>query len=52
MAKNLEEILELDINKIIPGHGPIMTKEAINPMINYFDQLISEVENFMRLINL
>ena len=45
--KNLEEILELDINKIIPGHGPIMTKkEAINPMINYFDQLISEVRKF------
>ena len=47
--KNLEEILKLDIEKIIPGHGPIMSKtEAISPMLDYFDQLISEVRKFHR----
>ena len=45
--KNLGEIQELDINKIVPGHGPIISKkDAITPMIDYFDQLISEVRNF------
>ncbi len=45
--KNLKEIQELDINKIVPGHGPIISKkEAISPMIDYFDQLISDIRNF------
>ena len=45
--KNLNEILKLDIKKIVPGHGPIMSKnEAISPMISYFDQLVSEVRDF------
>ena len=45
--KNLIEILKLDIKKIIPGHGPILSKkEAITPMLNYFDQLINEVRGF------
>ena len=45
--KNLEEILELNIKKIVPGHGPILSKDkAIIPMLNYFDKLIKEVREF------
>ncbi len=44
--ENLNEILKLDIDKIIPGHGPAMSKkEAISPMLEYFDELINEVRN-------
>ena len=45
--KNLSEIQKLDIDKIVPGHGPVITKtEAIAPMIDYLDQLISEIRSF------
>ena len=45
--KNLSEIQKLDINKIVPGHGPVISKiEAISPMIDYLDELISEVRFF------
>ena len=45
--KKFKEIQELDINKIVPGHGPIISKkEAISPMIDYFDQLIFDIRNF------
>jgi quinoprotein relay system zinc metallohydrolase 2 len=44
---NLEETLKMDIDTIIPGHGPLKKKnEAIKPMINYFDRLIKEVRKF------
>ncbi len=46
---NLNEILELDIYKIVPGHGPIMSKkEAISPMIDYFNELMTEIRGFHR----
>ena len=44
---NLEEILKMDIKKIVPGHGMIAGKEkAITPMLNYFNRLIDEVRIF------
>lgn len=44
---NLDEILKMDIDTIIPGHGPLKKKnEAIEPMMNYFDRLIKEVRKF------
>ena len=33
----------MDLNKIIPGHGPVLNKDqAIKPMINYFNRLLNE----------
>ena len=44
---NLDEILKMDIDTIIPGHGPLKKKnKAIEPMVNYFDRLIKEVRKF------
>ncbi len=43
----LEEMLEMDFKFIIPGHGEIKEKEeAILPMLNYFNALISKVRKF------
>ena len=37
----------MDINLIVPGHGKVKKKkEALEPIINYFDQLIKEVRSF------
>ena len=36
----------MNIKKIIPGHGPVTPKEALQPMINYFDRLINSVREF------
>ena len=45
--KNLEDTLDLDIKKIVPGHGPVLSKnKAIMPMLNYFNTLIEEVREF------
>ena len=42
--KNLEITSEMDINKIIPGHGKIRTKdEALLPMLSYFKRMIDEI---------
>jgi len=44
---NLNEILKMDIDTIIPGHGPLKKKnKAIEPMMNYFNRLIKEVRKF------
>ena len=44
---NLDETLKMDIDTIIPGHGPLKKKnQAIQPMMNYFDRLIKEVRKF------
>ncbi len=44
---NLDETLKMDIDGIIPGHGPLKKKnQAIQPMMNYFDRLIKEVRKF------
>ena len=41
--KNLEETIKMDLNKIIPGHGPVLDKnQAIEPMMNYFNRLLNE----------
>ena len=44
---NLDETLKMDIDTIVPGHGPLKKKnEAIEPMMNYFNRLIQEVRKF------
>ncbi len=44
---NLDETLKMDIDTIIPGHGPLKKKDqAIKPMLSYFDRLIKEVRRF------
>ena len=44
---NLDETLNMDIDKIIPGHGPLKKKkQAIQPMMNYFDRLLKEVRKY------
>lgn len=37
----LQEVKELDIETVIPGHGPIGTKEDIDVMIHYLTHLLS-----------
>lgn len=45
--KNLDEILKMDINLIVPGHGKVLEKdEAIKPILNYFNRIISQVRHF------
>ncbi len=45
--KNLEETNKMDINLIIPGHGPIKKKnEALKPMLSYFNRLIDNTRKF------
>ena len=45
--KTLEEMLEMEFEYIIPGHGEIKNKEdAINPMLNYFNNLITQIRKF------
>ncbi len=45
--KNLEDILEMDIKLIVPGHGMATEKEqALQPMINYFDRIITQIRGF------
>ncbi len=44
---NLDETLKMDIDTIVPGHGPLKKKkQAIQPMMSYFDRLIKEVRKF------
>lgn len=45
--KNLEEIMQMDINIVIPGHGLAKEKEkAIRPLLQYFERLIYQIRNF------
>lgn len=45
--KNLEEIMEMDINLVVPGHGLAKGKEAaIKPLLKYFQRLIYQIRNF------
>ena len=45
--KNLEEIMKMDINVVIPGHGLAKQKEqAIKPLLEYFERLIYQIRNF------
>ena len=37
----------MDINLIIPGHGPVKKKnEALKPMLSYFNRLIDNTRKF------
>ena len=45
--KNLLDIMAMDINLIVPGHGKAINKiEAIKPMISYFNRLITQIRSF------
>ena len=45
--KNLEEILNMDINLIVPGHGkPLEKEKAIKPILSYFNRLIDQMRSF------
>ena len=45
--KNLEEIMQMDIDIIVPGHGLAKEKEeAIKPLLRYFERLIYQIRNF------
>lgn len=45
--KNLEETSKMDVNLIIPGHGPVKKKnEALRPMLSYFNRLIENTRKF------
>lgn len=47
---NLKKINDMDINLIVPGHGPVKTKnEAIKPMMNYFDRLITQAREYHKM---
>ena len=42
--KNLEEIMQMDIDIIVPGHGLAKGKEkAIRPLLQYFNRLIYQI---------
>ena len=42
--KHLKNTIGRDIDLIIPGHGPVKKRdEAIEPMISYFDRLITTI---------
>ena len=46
--KNLEEILEMDLELIVPGHGNATPKnEAVMPMLNYFNRIINQLRDFI-----
>tara|TARA_Y100001954_G_C15699995_1_gene547245 strand:- start:79 stop:1011 length:933 start_codon:yes stop_codon:yes gene_type:complete len=46
--KNLEEILEMDLELIVPGHGNAIPKnEAVMPMLNYFNRIINQLRDFI-----
>ena len=45
--KNLEETSKMDVNLIVPGHGPVKKKnEALEPMLSYFNRLIDNTRKF------
>ena len=36
----------MDINLVVPGHGPVRKKDALKPMISYFDRLVKNIRGF------
>jgi cyclase len=42
--KTLEELLQLNAEKFVPGHGPVGTKKEVEAFLRYFDELRSLVE--------
>jgi len=42
----LEKILAMDIELLVPGHGPVGGKEMVESYIDFFQKLEDEVKNF------
>jgi cyclase len=42
--KTLEEILKLDADKFVPGHGPVGTRQDVEKFLKYFEELRSLVQ--------
>ncbi|ASK61142.1 MBL fold metallo-hydrolase [Virgibacillus phasianinus] len=38
-AENLKKVDEIDIKTVIPGHGPVATKEEFGPIIDYMQDI-------------
>ncbi|WP_126456202.1 MBL fold metallo-hydrolase [Sulfuriflexus mobilis] len=48
-AQALDKLIELDIDHVIPGHGPITNKHGLNYMRNYLSLLYKEVKKYYDL---
>ncbi len=46
--KILEKVIEMDVEKAIPGHGEITDKNGLSEQIQYFKDLRAEVEKFIK----
>jgi cyclase len=46
--KTLKELLKLDADKYVPGHGPIGTKKDVEAFLQYFEDLKSLVEGAVK----
>lgn len=46
--KVLEQIQAMDIETIIPGHGPIITKDGVDDVKSFFDVLLSKTEDLYK----
>jgi glyoxylase-like metal-dependent hydrolase (beta-lactamase superfamily II) len=42
--KTLEEIIKLDAERFVPGHGPVGTKKEVSDFIRYLQELKALVE--------
>jgi cyclase len=46
--KILEKVIEMDVDKVIPGHGEITDKNGLIAQAQYFKDLRAEVEKFIK----
>ena len=46
-AATLDGMLELDFDTVIPGHGPILTKDDVRTFRNKFEQLTSRMSDLI-----
>lgn len=44
--KALQKLQKLDINKVIPGHGPVTDKKGLRYMLDYISLLHKEVKHY------
>jgi cyclase len=42
--KTLQEVLKLDADKFVPGHGPVGSKKDVQGFLKYFEELRSAVQ--------
>ncbi len=42
--KSLEEVLKIDADKYVPGHGPVGTRKDVKEFLGYFEELKALVE--------